>query len=142
MHFCWLLDQGVRPDRITLSSDGNASLPCFNGQGEMIGLTVGKPKSLFEALKSAVLQHGVDIATALATATLNPITALKLPGKGQIKVGADADVLLIDRASWTLDTVIARGQIMMYEGRILKRGDSNKELDCEAKAFIEETVLK
>ena len=32
---------GVSPDRISLSSDGNASLPVFNAQGELICLKPG-----------------------------------------------------------------------------------------------------
>ncbi|WP_256200864.1 beta-aspartyl-peptidase [Virgibacillus halodenitrificans] len=43
-----------RMDRLTISSDGNGSLPKFNEGGELIGFGVASPSTLFEQLKAVV----------------------------------------------------------------------------------------
>ena len=64
----------------------------------------------------------MDLTQALSFFTSNVAKALEIyPKKGCIARGADADVLLL-RPDLALDTVIARGAIMMRDGNVLKRG--------------------
>ncbi len=42
-----MLDEGIPAGQITFTSDGQASLPDFNDQGELIGLQIGKVSTLF-----------------------------------------------------------------------------------------------
>ncbi len=117
-----LLDRGVDPASITFSSDGNASLPCFDASGSLVGLTIGAPQSLFAAVRDAVLVHGVGITPAVSAATRNPASVLKLSGKGRVSVGADADLLIVDPKTWQIETVIARGTLLMHHGQLLRKG--------------------
>jgi len=117
-----LLDEGVPADRVTMSSDGQGSLPEYDAQGRYSGMGVGKVRSLFEAFREAALTEGIPLPTALLPFTANPARILKLRGKGRIQVGQDADVVLVDRRTLELHTVIANGRILMSEGELKVRG--------------------
>ncbi len=113
---------GISPMQLTLSSDGNASLPIFNEDGELQGLQVGQVKSLYQSFRDAVLKHKVPLTKALTAVTQAPATILGLSAKGQIRQNADADLLLIRKADLQLDTVIAKGQIMVQSGQAIRFG--------------------
>ncbi len=109
---------GVSDSNITLSSDGQGSLPMFNENKEFAGLQVGKVSSLFEEVRDAVMAENLPLEKVLKTITSNPATLLKLNGKGRIKEGYDADVVLLDEKDLTIHTVIAKGQIMVEDKKI------------------------
>ena len=111
-------EAGVPDTNITLSSDGQGSLPMFNDMKEYIGLGVGKVTSLFEEVRDAVLIEKLSLERVLKTITSNPAAALKLKTKGNIKEGFDADLVLLDEETLTIDTVIAKGQIMIQNKEI------------------------
>lgn len=113
---------GVPPMQLTLSSDGNASLPLYNDDGELQGLQVGQVQSLYQSFREAVVQHQVTFANALTSVTAAPAAILGLKQKGQLMAGLDADVLLIRREDLQLDTVIAKGQMLVQHGQALCRG--------------------
>lgn len=104
-----LLACGIPADRITLSSDGHASLPDFDADGQLRGLAVASLGSLLDAVRQAVLSHGVPLPTALETVTATPARVWGLADKGQVRVGADADLLLLEPASLALRATIAGG---------------------------------
>lgn len=100
---------------ITVSSDAGGCLPCFDGDGRVTHMDVGSAGGLLEALAEA-RGHGVALADALPAFTANPAALLRLPGKGRIEVGADADLVSLDdqgRAS----AVIIGGNIHVRDGR-------------------------
>ena len=97
-------------DRVTMSSDANASLPDFNDQGELISMSVGQISSLFDATRRAVLDYHVPLDLAVQTVTANPARALGLHDKGRLKVGGDADVVMIDRDSLSITDVFQMGR--------------------------------
>jgi beta-aspartyl-dipeptidase (metallo-type) len=111
-------EAGVSDSNITLSSDGQGSLPMFNENKEFAGLQVGKVSSLFEEVRDAVMVENLPLEKVLKTITSNPATLLKLNGKGRIKEGYDADVVLLDEKDLTIHTVIAKGQIMVENKKI------------------------
>ncbi len=113
---------GVPPMQLTRSSDGNASLPLYNDDGELQGLQVGQVQSLYQSFREAVVQHQVTFANALTSVTAAPAAILGLKQKGQLIAGLDADVLLIRREDLQLDTVIAKGQMLVQHGQALCRG--------------------
>lgn len=117
-----MVEHGVPIEQITFSSDGQASLPEFDNNGEFIGLKVGRVTSLYKEVRDAIVQEGVDISSALKVVTSNPAKILKLHQKGIIEVGKDADVVFINRDSFELETVIAKGQMMMHEKELLVKG--------------------
>lgn len=117
-----LLDAGISVDQITFSSDGFASLPDFDELGNLRGLKVGTLTSLLDEVRDAVQQNGVPLEDALKVVTQSPADILKLTGKGRVQEGLDADLILLDAATLELETVFAKGQLMMVDGVLLKKG--------------------
>lgn len=113
---------GIAPMQLTLSSDGNASLPLYNDDGELQGLQVGQVQSLYLSFREAVLQHQVPLTQALTCVTAAPAAVLGLKHKGQLIAGLDADVLLIRRDDLQLDTVFAKGQMLVQFGKAIRFG--------------------
>lgn len=112
------LDADVPVEHITFSSDGQGSLPMFNEKKECIGLRVGKVVTLFEEVRDAILKDNVKMEDALRVITSNPAAALKLKNKGRIAKGMDADLVILDEGTLEIDTVIAKGIIMIENKRI------------------------
>ena len=113
------LAQGIDIKQLTMSSDGNASLPLFDQAGELIDLQVGEVKSLHQAMVDAVKKYQVPLESALSAITSSPASILKLKNKGLIVVGLDADLNLLDRNSLTVHTVIAKGKQVIKDGKTL-----------------------
>lgn len=113
------LAAGVPAERITLSSDGHGSMPCFNDAGEMVGLAVGLINCNKETIGELAKDLGLE--TALRFMTTNVAHALNLTEKGAIVPGADADMLVVDDA-FEPQWVFMRGRIAMREGELLMKG--------------------
>lgn len=117
-----MLEKDIPISSITFSSDGQASLPYFDEMGEFKGLKVGKTASLFREVRDAVLNEKVPLEQALQVITSNPAQVLKLSQKGNIQKGKDADLVILDKETLTIQTVIAKGQIMVAQGSPLVKG--------------------
>ena len=117
-----MLEAGVDPSRITFTSDGQGSLPDYDDEGRLLGLDVGRVDSLLAEVRDAVLVDGVPVAAALGVATRNPARALGLKRKGVLAEGLDADVVLLRKEDLSVDTVIARGRVLMRAGRVEVKG--------------------
>lgn len=102
------LPQGA--GRITISSDGQASLPQFDAEGRLTSIGVATMDSLLAAVQRAVLGHRVPLPLALDAVTATPARLWGLAGKGRIAVGADADLLLLDRDTLAVRQVYSAGQ--------------------------------
>lgn len=98
-----------------MTSDGQGSLPYFDGNKELIGLGIGSAKSLLINIQEAVLVEKIPLEIALRSITSNPAMILKLGNKGRIAEGLDADFCLLDEKTLKLDSVIAKGQMMVKE---------------------------
>lgn len=114
------LAAGLPPERITASSDGAGCLPTFDANGRLVSMDVGRPSALFAAL-GLVLDRGVALPQALLPFTRNVARLLRLPGKGEIAVGADADLLVLD-AEGGVAEVMARGHWLVRGGTPVVRG--------------------
>ncbi len=117
-----MLEQGVPEHQITFSSDGQGSIPVFDRDGVFLGLGVGKVTSLYREVRDAILTEKVDITKALKPVTENPASLLKLNRKGRIAPGKDADLVLAEKNSLNIHTVLAKGQIMIREGCVVRKG--------------------
>lgn len=114
--------EGVPMDRLTFSSDGQGSWSNYDEDGRLKEIGVTAVGNLYRQLKHLVTDGKMDLSQALPFFTSNVAKALELyPKKGCVAEGADADLLLI-RPDMTLDTVIARGNIMMEGGELKKKG--------------------
>ncbi len=121
-----LLEAGVSEDNITFSSDGNGSLPTFNEKGEIASLEICSPASLFQEIKTAVMEYDVPIEKAIKTVTSNPARIFKLEEKGKIETGKDADIVLLNKNDLSIGQVIARGKVHIREGKVLIKGTYEK----------------
>ena len=111
-----LLGRGISSDRFTISSDGQGSMPVFNAQGEYQGIGVGKASCLLKEVRECVQKEDIPLETAIKGITCNPASILKLDRKGRIKEGFDADICLLEEGTLKLNTVIAKGQVMVKDG--------------------------
>lgn len=116
-----LLKAGVPENHITFTSDANGSLPDFDEQGNLVKLEKGLPMANLTELRDTVLVEQVPMEVALKVLTSNPATALKLKGKGTVAANADADLLLMNE-KLEITHVIARGELVMRDGNLMKKG--------------------
>jgi beta-aspartyl-dipeptidase (metallo-type) len=98
-------DSGGAPGRLTASSDA----------------AINSPATLLAQLRSCVLEHGFTLDQLLPIVTSNTARVLKLSRKGRLDVGADADVLVMRRESLEPVALVARGRVLMKDGRIVQR---------------------
>lgn len=117
-----MLEAGVPIQNITFTSDGQASLPEFNEKGELVGLQVGKVRSLFQAIRETILQEGIPLEVAISVITENPARILKLAQKGTVSTGKDADLVMLDPQNLTIQTVFAKGKMMVQHEKAIVKG--------------------
>ena len=110
------LESGAPSERLSVSSDGGGCLPTFNAEGRVVAMGVGEPGSLPETL-AALVARGVPLEAALAPFTSNPARLLRLPNKGHIAVGMDADLVVLDAHGGVHD-VICNGRWHLRAGAL------------------------
>lgn len=110
------LDAGVPISQITFTSDAQGSLPRFDAERNFIGLGVGQIQSILDDVRDAVQKEGLSVTEALTPATENPARVLKLTHKGRLEQGLDADVLLMDPKTLSLNGVMAKGKWLKKDG--------------------------
>ena len=114
------LDSDAPRDRVTISSDAGGCLPCFDAQGRVCSMDVGHSGALIDTLRE-LLARGVALQDALPAFTSNVAGLLRLPGKGRIAAGADADLVVLD-ATGAVTDVFAGGRPHLRDGAVLRRG--------------------
>ena len=111
----------MQQDRVTISSDSNGSAPKWGPNKELIGITYAKMTALWKQIL-ALTEAGLPLEEALSFVTSNVAKALEIyPQKGCIAPGSDADLILTDD-KLHIHTVIAKGQVLMEQGNVLKKG--------------------
>lgn len=114
------LGSGAPRERVTVSSDAGGCLPCFDDQGRVCSMDVGHSGALIETLRE-LLARGVALDNALPAFTCNVADLLRLPGKGRIAVGADADLVALDDDG-AISDVFALGRAHLRQGAVVRRG--------------------
>jgi beta-aspartyl-dipeptidase (metallo-type) len=102
----WLsfyLERGGPKDRFTASSDA----------------AIMAPATLFEQVRSCVVEHRMPLETVLPTVTTNTARVLRLARKGRIVPGADADWITVDRKDFQVRDVAAKGRLMVRDRKLL-----------------------
>jgi beta-aspartyl-dipeptidase (metallo-type) len=115
------LQAGVPVEHITMTSDGNGSLPHFDEEGELVQLEMGQPSSILTEIRDAVLQEQIPLETAIRFVSSNVATLLKLKGKGVLVPGADADMVVMSK-DFQIRDIIMRGKVVVEEGKPRTRG--------------------
>lgn len=106
--------------QVMVSSDANGSLPVFDKNGRLVGLTVATQKDYFHTFQQLVRQNILSLAEASRVFSKNVAEFYKLQSKGMVAAGYDADLLLLDE-ELKLRYVFSRGKTMMENGRLLAR---------------------
>jgi beta-aspartyl-dipeptidase (metallo-type) len=114
------LESGAPRDRLTCSSDGGGCLPTYDADQRIVAMDVGRPSALSEALHE-LLTAGLPLEDVLPVFTSNVAAALRLPEKGRIVVGGDADLVVLD-ANHRIRDVMARGRFHVRGGETVVTG--------------------
>ena len=118
--------RGISTNHITISSDGQGSWSNYDEQGNLVEIGVSSVESIFNEFRNMICNHNIKIEEALPFVTVNVAEALGLKDKkGCIKEHADADIVLLNN-KLEIDTVIAKGKILMREGDVLAKGTYEK----------------
>jgi beta-aspartyl-dipeptidase (metallo-type) len=112
---------GLPLTSLTCSSDGGGCMPHFNAHGVLDHYGVGQCATLLETIRAAISEHGLTLDELLPLFTRNVAKLLRLRGKGELTIGADADLVVLDEAL-EVDGVIARGRWLVRGGQPLLRG--------------------
>ena len=115
-------ENGGDLSKLTISSDGNGSLPKFDDKGNLLGLGVASTRTLFDQVVETIKDDSLSLEETLRLVTENTAKALKLENKGTIEVDKDADLLVLDPEDYQIQHVFAKGQHMLEDGEILVRG--------------------
>jgi beta-aspartyl-dipeptidase (metallo-type) len=122
-----LLKNGISIEKITLSTDGNGSLPKFNDKKEFVGMRIASVLSLHQEFINLVKEEKFSIEETVCLTSTNIAKHLKLTEKGEITIGKDADILALDKESLKIKHVIARGKILMEDEEVIKFGTFEKK---------------
>ncbi|RPI75978.1 MAG: beta-aspartyl-peptidase, partial [Desulfobacteraceae bacterium] len=116
-----VLDRGISVDQITLSSDSNGSMPIFDEKGAVTKLGVGEINNLYLEW-TGLVKEGFSLTDILTMVTLNPAKRTGIHKyKGSLEQGKDADLLILD-PDLNIQTVMAKGRLMIHEGKVLVKG--------------------
>lgn len=117
-----ILEEAV-PERITMSSDSNGSMPKWDAKREhIVSIGIGKMTNLYRTIRRMVTEENVPLETVLPFITSNVAKALAMyPSKGAVQIGSDADLVLLDQ-DLQVNGVFARGRCMMLDGVVLVKG--------------------
>ncbi len=122
--FACLAEENDLFEQVTFSSDAGGSLPRWNAdRSRILGMGIGTPDSLLFELTRLVRDKGMPLEKALRPLTVTPARIYGLSGiKGEVKTGADADLLVLDPETMEIRDVMAKGQIMMRNREIERKG--------------------
>ena len=121
-----LLKNDVPIEKITISSDGNGSIPKFNEKKEFVGMRIASVSSLHEEFINMVKEEKISIEEAIHVTSTNIAEHLKLDKKGEIRTGKDADIIALDKDTLKIKHVIARGKTLMEDEEVVKFGTFEK----------------
>lgn len=117
---------------LTLSSDGGGCLPTFDADGRVASMDVGRP-SMLEGTLRALLGRGRALADVLPFFTSNVARVLRLERKGQVRVDADADLIVLAPGGF-IRHVMARGRMVVREGEPVVRGAFERSAEATRRA--------
>lgn len=110
------LKAGVDRSRITMSSDGNGSMPKFEN-GIMVAI-IAAPVNANHMMLKEMVANGIDFETALMMTTSNVADSLGVK-EARLQPGMTANLCVL-KDSLDIDTVIARGVTWIQNGKSIK----------------------
>lgn len=117
--------KGVDLNRISFSSDGHGGVRRIN---PVTGEDTYRPAPLdlnFKEMRTLVKECDMPLEQALKLITENPARHMYLHQKGEIAIGKDADLCMLDQ-QLNLTDVILNGEVAMQNQTIIKKGRYEK----------------
>ena len=114
------LEKDVPISRMTMSSDGGAAYPRPSSKPGSGKFYMAGPDSILETVRELV-KAGLSWGKAVSFVTNHTADLLGLVRKGRLKVGSDADILILTRPG-DVDRVYCRGRLMVKDGKPVVRG--------------------
>lgn len=111
---------GAPAERLTISSDAGGCLPTFDHDGRLCKMDVGSAHALLDTVRE-LLARGHALDAVLPAFTRNIARHLRFAGKGEVTVGADADLVVLD-ADGHVSDVMAQGAWHVREGGTRRAG--------------------
>lgn len=116
------LENGVKIQNVTMSSDANGSMAVYDEEGRFAGLCVTTVETMHKEFRDLARTKGVTLETALRPVTSSPAAAIGMyPRKGCVAEGADADLIIMDK-DMSILKVFAMGRLAASEGAALLKG--------------------
>jgi beta-aspartyl-dipeptidase (metallo-type) len=139
-----LAQRGVMVDIDTFDEDLPHWLAYFTkAGGDLSKLTVSSdaainsPETLATQIFQFMSKNVASVEQCLRLVTANTARVLKLDHKGALSVGSDADLIVVERSNWRLRHVVARGKVMMRDGRVVveesSMAQSNRRFELHGK---------
>ncbi|BDZ65471.1 amidohydrolase family protein [Agromyces mangrovi Wang et al. 2018] len=110
-----LLDAEVPLERLSLSTDGNASVPreIADGSYELYD----RHLDLLGTVRALESEGILSLEEAFGLVTANPAEALQRGDLGLVRPGAAADLLVLDPETLAVETVLSDGVVRVRDGR-------------------------
>lgn len=118
-----IMKKGLDLNHVTFSSDGQGSLPTFDKNNVLTGMELGRVTSLYETVRQCVFEGHIKLEEVLKLITANPAHIFGMKKKGHLKVDYDGDVVLVDKDTLEIQTLISKGVLLKESGKILKKGN-------------------
>lgn len=111
-------------DRVSFSSDAGGSMPTWDkDRKHILGMGIGSPRSMLFELNRLVNEKHMPLGKALCPLTTTPAQCYGLNNvKGQLRVGADADILVLNPENMQVMDVVAKGRIVKRNNILEKKG--------------------
>ena len=118
-----ILKSGINSDLVSISSDGNGSMPVNSQNPSGIGLV----NQLFVDIRKCIFDKKIGVETILKAVTSNVAKILKIyPLKGALSPGSDADILVLNSRDLSIHQMLILGQTCIANGSLVKKGRYEK----------------
>lgn len=114
------MQQDLPQDKLTISSDGGGCLPDFNADGSLKKMDFAASQSMTNVFYE-LLDNGEKLSSFLPFFTKNIAQLMNFHKKGRIEVGADADILILDKNK-RIEHVMAMGQWHVKQKQQMLKG--------------------
>ena len=116
------LENGVKIQNVTMSSDANGSMAVYDAEGRFVGLCVTTVETMHKEFRDLARTKEMPLETALRPVTSSPAAAIGMyPAKGCVRAGSDADLIIMDK-DLSILKVFAMGKLAADGGEALLKG--------------------
>jgi len=123
----YVLKQGVDVDRITVSSDGHGSWPVFDEHGVLTGISMHELSGIHRVFRDLLKLSVASLTDAVRICSTNSATHYRLYGKGALKTGSCADMVIFERDGYEIRDVISQGRILVRLSKVLSQSRFQRE---------------